>query len=387
MNRFCLFSLIGLVFAMFPQSPSLAPQEVHQGDNLTVPGIVFEPNIPWEQVFWGAGNGRLTKPEEFHVHPVFGYLPTWRDLSALEGKKLSHIIEAFAYVTANETGYLDAGPLRKNKFAEAAESENMIPLVSIRNRAGFKEVIYDPGKRTVLVSSIVELAAQSGYKGVDIDLEGLTQDDILPYKELILEIRSALDSDIRTKSPRLLLTIAIQGNSIPCYSIDQLKEAIDYVMLMGYDYGTGLQPLGPWERRPGEPGRSVLGDLNKIVALGYPENRVIYILPLFARWGWGSDAITWKRIAAENPHLLLNITIDNYYLEKQLSLIPAVNGRTVYVSDTECISAKVRAALFGNQIRLSGGGLGNIGGVGAWEIGQDTADGELTNAIWHALGY
>ena len=97
-----------------------------------------------------------------------------------------------------------------------------------------------------------------------------------------------------------------------------------------------------------------------------------------------SETFSWKDLV--NWGLrdeVINTEMDKDYLEKRVVKIEA-NGKEYpfYVSDSECIKAKAQAALFGNEINLPGGGFGNIGGVGAWQIGQDGTDSELTNALW-----
>jgi hypothetical protein len=52
---------------------------------------------------------------------------------------------------------------------------------------------------------------------------------------------------------------------------------------------------------------------------------------------------------------------------------------SAWINDPEALAAKTRAALFGNEI--SGG---NIGGVGAWQLDQDTDDAELISGLHSA---
>jgi hypothetical protein len=342
---------------------------------------------------FGAGVQVLYSPEK----PVVGYM--WQDLSVLEGKRLTHVIESFALLDSRVEGYLDTDyyKLNRDTFVEAAENKNMVPLVSIQQASGdnkWSSVISDATKRAVFISSIVNLITEAGYKGVDIDLEALPNSNKFKeaYGNFIQELRLALDSNDSTKSPRRLITVAVQGGSLSRYSIPSLIKAADYVMLMGYNYYYSVQPLGPWETDPSAPRKTrvylcVRDHLNNIVQMGYPADRVIYLLPFFAQWGpKGPDAVAWETLSPTERAGIVSQIMNTCYLEKQavLNITGQKKAQTMWWTDPECIKAKVQAALFENNISLLDGSNGNIGGVGAWQIQQDGSNSELTQALWDA---
>lgn len=351
---------------------------------------------------FGAGVQVLYSPEKL----VIGYLPTWEPLDAIDGKNLTHVIEAFALVNSNVPGYLSTTDLRKATFVQEAEGKNMVPLVSIKqdgNDANWYTVISDANKRSTLISSIITLVGDFSYKGVDIDLEDFSS--WVPkselgqfqkaYKSFILDLRNELDLNSVTRSPRRLLTVTVQGGSLSLYSIGDLTKAANYVMLMGYDFNIGVKgnkspnelPLGPWTSQGG--GLCIRDCLATIVGTGYPAYRVIYLLPFYARWGGAGQEITWGDLTQTEREFVKSKAMNTYYLEKQVALnITGQQGeKTMWWTDPDCIIAKVRAALFQNSIVAKIKKVStsvNIGGVGAWQIGQDASDSELTQTLWNA---
>jgi len=355
---------------------------------------------------FGEGVQVLYSPEKL----VVGYM--WQDLNALEGKNLTHVIESFAWVDSRskKTGYLKIAGLNQKDFVKAAKENNMIPLVSIQQAEGdnnWATVISDDTKRGTLISSIVDLVIKGEYMGVDIDLEALASTDVGPYRQFVSQLREALDNNDTTSQPRRLLTIAVQGTYIPRYSIADLTPAADYIMLMGYDNHLGVpekpwaneMPLGPWENDPNQPDRTrqdpslcIRRYLMKIVGYGYPAERVVYLLPFYARWGQGSkDVKLWNQLTETQRQFIATNATNEYCLEKRLvlTITPKANQKKtvdaiMWWTDPECIREKTQRALFANNITLPDGRGVNIGGVGAWQIEQDASDSQLTTALWNA---
>lgn len=337
---------------------------------------------------FGAGVQVLYSPQK----AVVGYM--WQNLSVLESKQLTHAVESFAWLDSRVEGYLNTASLNKDTFVQAAEARDMIPLVSIQQASEdnkWSGVISDTTKRGILISSIVDLVAEAGYKGVDIDLEGLTKTDVDGYRHFVQELRESLDADPRTNSPRRLLMVTVQGYALDkgYYSIGNLTAYADYVMLMGYDFTKYSDPSGPWDQQGKKLGYTVKRLLNEIVAYGYPAERVIYLLPFYTRWS--SGALSWSELVQidDNQAKIASENVTDYYLEKFVKLQVGTKKNKpiieqVWVTDPTCITKKVRAALFENNITLPDGSSGNIGGVGAWQIGQDASDSELTKALWDA---
>ena len=361
---------------------------------------------------FGDGVQVLYSPEKV----VVGYMA--QNLNDLNGKRLTYVAESFAWLDSRVEGYLDhttgytnAG-LNKRTFVDRAKAKNMIPLISIQQAADewagrrgtndWSRVLSGDDTRRQLISSIVELVAEVGYMGVDIDLEALGTRDIVPYRRFVLELRNALDNDPRTNRPRPMITIAVQGTRLDRYSIAQLVDAADYIMLMGYDYHIGITgvtvrgnelPLGPWDEDPTQtPGQTrlyscVRKHLSRIVKLGYPAGRVIYILPFYARYWRTGGYYTrgWRHLTATEREAVINSTMNEYYLEKPVyATTRRPNSIVTWWTDPACVRAKVGAALYANNIGLSESSTGNIRGVGAWMIGYDADNSELTKALWDA---
>jgi len=351
---------------------------------------------------FGAGVQVLYSPPK----AVVGYM--WQNLSVIEGKRLTHVAECFAYLDSRVGSYLRidghySAPLREDEFVQEAEARNMIPLVSVQQAPVLKgepanewgKLLSDAETRAAFISSLVNLVARAGYKGVDIDLEGLTGKDVDGYRHFVQELRGSLDADSRTNWPRRLLTVTVQGYALDSdyYSIGDLTAYADYVMLMGYDFTKYSDPSGPWDQQGKKLGYTVRRLLNEITAYGYPAEQIVYLLPFYTRSSKG--ALAWSTLVEgyggdNNRQAIADASTNEYYLEKPVTVnLGAKNSKKdlyeqVWVTDPICVQAKVRAALFESKISLTDGTIGNIGGVGAWQIGQDSSGSELTAALWDA---
>lgn len=353
---------------------------------------------------FGDGVQVLYSPEKVVVGYV-GYTSYCSGTGVLDGKRLTHAIEAFASVelAKRNQGYLNVGGLEGRAFVKEALENNMIPLVSINGKRAndWATVVMNPARRTTLISTIVELVGTGEYMGVDVDLEGLynfshQQLVLNGYRDFVIELRQALDADENTASPRRLLTVTVGHSDLPYCSIGDLATAADYVMLMGYDYNLGvpqnrddwLLPLGPWE----SAGLCVRKDLDRVLRdFGHPE-RTIYLLPFYARWGnSGNDALAWRSLSQTERDSVMSKDVHEDFLEKQAAITVTINShsgkqetRLMWWTDQECVTAKVRRALFENALSLEDGSKANIRGVGAWQLCHDTEDAELATALWDA---
>ena len=175
-----------------------------------------------------------------------------------------------------------------------AHHQQVVPMVT--EAAGFREfaqILSSPARRTVLVRTLVKIAAHPGYAGLDIDFESFAYD---PGHDTVLEDRVAtLYSQLIAQTCRALHAIgrscqvAVMARTssdqtyahgdIPTWLYDYraLAAAADRIQVMAYDYHSPGGPAGPiaplpWVKRviayavgQGDPARFELG----VPAYGY----------------------------------------------------------------------------------------------------------------------
>ncbi|MFH1485853.1 MAG: glycoside hydrolase family 18 protein, partial [Chloroflexota bacterium] len=250
-------------------------------------------------------------------------------------------------------------------------------------------------KRDAFVTSIVAFVKDKGYDGVDVDFEALEVGDRSSYKAFVKELRTALDKEFGARAR--LLTMAVQGERLSRYGLDdadiKVRDLVDYVSLMGYDYNVGggnspADPLGPWQN---PNGLSVLQHLDQLANTHkVTPKKIVCLLPFYFRYKLPSGAagsLSWHDLApalsatgAAERDAVKNKCVDPSYLEKRISITYQGQTTNVWATDPSCVYLRARAALWGTQDAIPGR---SYGGVGAWKVTQDY-NGELSGALWQA---
>lgn len=175
-----------------------------------------------------------------------------------------------------------------------AHHEQVLPMVT--EEAGFKQfgqILTNPAKRTALVRTLVKLASQPGYSGLDIDFESFAYDPqhrtaledrlAVLYPKLIVQTCTALHAIGRSCQVAVMARTSSSHTyahgDIPTWLYDYkaLAAAADRIQVMAYDYHSPGGPAGPiaplpWVKRviayaatQAEPSRFELG----VPAYGY----------------------------------------------------------------------------------------------------------------------
>ncbi len=199
--------------------------------------------------------------------------------------------------------------------------------------------------REEFAAAVVAYAAERGYDGIDLDVEGA---GIGPgYARFVI----ALDDARRERSKggkRLWLTAALPGDLDDPDVSKAALESFDWINVMAYDL------TGPWN--PGNPGPHspyayAESSLRRFAARGLPPERLVLGIPLYGyRFGPGKEKrhFGWDEIVRDFPE---SAAMDEIRL-------PGSRG-TVYFNGKETVRAKAVLA------------RGSARGIMFWQIGQD----------------
>lgn len=287
---------------------------------------------------------------------IVGYAPDWTGLERLSGtidwELYTHINVAFANPDASG-GF--PGIAGEAALIAAAHEAGVKVLVSLGGgetysdsslRAlWFREMAVE--RRAAFVERLVAYAVESGYDGVDVDLEGPA---IGPdYPAFIALLRERL-SAVRTGAGEVpLLTAALGAWKMAEYLDAQTLAAFDWINVMAYDF------RGPWDAsNPGQhaPYEYALKGLELYREAGVPADHLVLGLPLYGyAFGGGAPGyLAYKTIAAASPWA------------KERDDIPyGRRGRRVWYNGRATIRDKVLLA------------QGAASGVMFWQIGDDAA--------------
>ena len=261
-----------------------------------------------------VGSSPTPRPPEGGTE-LYGYLPYWQITGGMAGylESLPLTTVALFSVTARRTGVIDTrpqgyrritGPIGRRIIDEAHARNTRVELVftsfgSERNAALFRPIAPEPGAtpgatpgaapwRTT-VGELVDLAADLGVDGINVDVELLDEVDRPAYGEFLRALRDAL----LARLPDATLSVATEaglrgtGNALAA-----VQAGVDRLFLMGYDYHwSGSQPgaSSPVDRADG------LYDLNWSIAAyvdaGVPRDRIVLGLPLYG--------MTWRTLGPD----------------------------------------------------------------------------------------
>jgi spore germination protein len=142
-----------------------------------------------------------------------------------------------------------------------------------------RQMLHDPAATRTHIQELVELAADEGYDGIDIDYEHLRGEDRQPFSNFLEELGEALRAEGR------VLTVAVHAKTSDkgydernlAQDYRAIGEAADQVRVMTYDYSWEASTPGPvaplgwveeviaWTVTQIPPEKVILG----IVLLGY----------------------------------------------------------------------------------------------------------------------
>ena len=298
---------------------------------------------------------------------VVGYIPDYKqvDVSAIQFDKLTHINYAFAIPTAGGTLLSLERPAQLSAIVSSAHANGVKVQIAVGGWSlngtpldgTFEALAANSAARATLVSSLMNLVAQYGLDGVDMDWEFPD-----PPQEgngsaaNFAALMEALASQLHAQGK--ILTAAVHAGATPdgndnfywAYGIsDEVFPVVDFLNIMSYDGGDG-------ERH--SPYALAEGSLNYWVdRRGLPRAKAVLGVPFYGRPLW----LAYNEIVAADPDAP-NKDVAN------------VNGSSVDYNGLATIKRKTDLA----QARG--------GGIMIWELTQDTGDNtSLLRAVAEAL--
>ena len=275
-----------------------------------------------------TGGAGTPGPPPIPGHEVYGFVPYWE----MDGGIAAHLADtrlttlALFSVTHHSSGRLSTGQngykritgdIGRRVLRAAQERGTRVELVYTSFGEAKNRAFYDnPKAQARWIEELVELVAEEGFDGVNVDVESLPADLVPAYGAWVGRLRGAL----LERLPEARVSVATQANQRgAAMAAVAVAAGADRVFLMGYDYHwPGSQPgaSAPIERIDGEE-RDLVWSLDRYAALGVPAERTILGLPLYGvTWpvsgpGLGAPALgrgdTWV------PRLNLRIFEDESF--------------------------------------------------------------------------
>lgn len=225
-------------------------------------------------------------------HETFGFVPYWEMDETIADHLATVDLTTLALfsVTHTRRGELDAeqngarrirGEPGTRMIREAHERGTRVELVYTAFGADKNRQFYDdPAAQARWIEVLVELVAELGLDGVNVDVEGLALDDVLDYGLFVGDLRTAL----LARDPDAQVSVATQANDRgAAMALAAAANGADRIFLMGYDYHWEASNAGatsPIDRLDGEE-RDLVWTLDRYASVGVPVDRTILGLPLY----------------------------------------------------------------------------------------------------------
>jgi chitinase len=263
-------------------------------------------------------------------------------------------------------------------------------------------------------------SARGVFDGIDIDWEypaaaGLPgnvyrPEDTQNFTALLAEFRSQLDAQGAIDGKHYLLTIAAPAgeDKYTHIQLNSIHQYLDWANLMTYDFHGAWDTTGPTNfmaplyGSPADPSVGVSRNynidyaVNAYIAAGFPANKLVLGLPYYGR-GWTgvppgpNNNGLYQSATGPAPSTRINedgmefyrtlkanyeSTYTKFYDPITKAMWIYNPGTSVWWSYDDPTSLATKLA----YMRAKG-----LGGAMAWELQADTADGELTRAIFNQL--
>lgn len=229
-------------------------------------------------------------------HELFGFVPYWEIDAGIADHLAATPLSTLALfsVTTRRGGAINTGQpgyqqitstLGRQLITQAQRRGARVELVytsfgTARNRRLFER----PALERKVVAALVQLAADLGVDGINVDVELLDPTLIPAYGEFVGELRTAL----RAGDSSAQVSVATTANETgAAMALAAVESGADRVFVMAYDYRTGSSSPGatsPVARRDGSQ-RDLPWSLDIYAALGVPVQRTILGLPLYG-YAW-----------------------------------------------------------------------------------------------------
>ncbi len=282
---------------------------------------------------------------------VVGYYPNWEPdkTHLIQYDKLTNIIYAFGIPQANGTLLpLENPDIAREIIREAKKHDVKVSLAiggwshkDIPLEKTFISATDSPDKIKKLGNSIIAMAKEFGFHGIDMDWEHPRTDgnSKYQYEALMLYLMKELKKEGMLLSAAIIAGINPDGT--PLYDsqghLDTVLKAADWINLMAYDGGEGADHSSY---------EFAIASANYWVKTrGLPKNKLVLGVPFYGRPLW-------------KPYDQI-LTIDPNAFKTDITKIDDLD---VYYNGIKTIEDKTKWA------------FEHVGGVMMWELSQDSID-------------
>ena len=301
-------------------------------------------------MFWQYGSNLETLGEK--IEGVNVVMPTWYAISDSDGSVEINYNKDY-YNKAKANGY-ELWPIITNGIDNKELDKKQVT----------SEIMNSEEKRENLIRNIVEIIKSNRLDGINIDFEGMLEEDKYMYTQFLRELYPLVKEIGAKLSVDIYFTNYIDRQGV--------GKACDYVMLMGYDQ------RGNWSKEAGSISevswvenniKSLINDSN------IPSSKIVLGVPFYTRLWMESeeDGLTTKVYTMNDSKEFLseyNLTPTMDYLSGQNYIALNLNGISykLWIEDADSMSK--RADIVNNY---------NLAGITAWQKGFETED------IWKLL--
>jgi len=247
--------------------------------------IEATPDEGWEFSHWSGDEGMDLLDAGGPV--TYGFWPYWTDPADYEPDwdKLTHI-SVFS-MTAQPDGSLCDGNMSHYYDVKAAAegTDTKVTLTVAQFNTSYQnDFLKDAQTRQDLVDNIVGAIDDYGADGVNIDFEGVEDENV----ENIEDFFERLYNDVRELDEDLHISFCTMGWVEIVYRNSQLSEYTDHVFLMGYDYHWGgadyTGPVSPFDSSQ----YFDVTDSMDILRDYYPDEQLLLGLPFYG-YEWPAE--------------------------------------------------------------------------------------------------
>ena len=225
-------------------------------------------------------------------HELYGFVPYWE----MDDTIADHIARtplttlALFSVTHRRNGSLATN---QNGYKRIIGDVGDAMIRAARDAGARVELVYtsfgetknarfytEPDARQRWITELVDLVAELGLDGVNVDVESLPAEHIPAYAGFVGDLRAAL----RARLPEAQVSVATtSGAGGAAMAAAAAAAGVDRIFIMGYDYhweGSDPGASAPLEQLDGDE-RDLVATLDAYAAIGVPVQRTILGLPLY----------------------------------------------------------------------------------------------------------
>ena len=301
-------------------------------------------------MFWQYGSSLETLGDK--IEGVNVVMPTWYSISDANGNVEDEYSKDY-YERAKSYGY-QIWPIITNGFDQE----------DFDKKEATSQIMNDEQKRETLIKNIVKVIKDNKLDGINIDFEGMKEEDKYMYTQFLRELYPMVREIGAKLSVDIYFTNYIDRQGV--------GKACDYVMLMGYDQ------RGNWSDEAGSISEIdwVEENVNSLIEdSNIPSSKIILGVPFYTRL-WEIDAsgdISTTVCSMQGSQEFiqehgLEVQVDEQSGQHYVELREDDKTYKLWIEDAYSIAKRADTVL--NY---------NLAGITAWQKGFETSD------IWQVL--